>query len=280
MGDILEKSIGVYGATGFIGRAFCKQSTNTTFAISRHDLNPMHNEILYCIGTNDNYNVFTDPTLDIRTNQIVLINKLENLRKKSKHFTLNYLSSWTVYGNIPIPFSEENFCKPSSFNSISKYAAELLLKSYCETFDINYRIIRLANVVGPGNVKYSEKRNALQFLANKLKNNDPIHIYDNGNFYRDYIHINDVVKALDLVIDSKLINQVINIGSGDVPLFRDLIFTLKYKLNSTSEILSIDPPNFHKVVQSANSILDIAKLKSIGFKSEYSVIEGILEQIS
>lgn len=275
----MNKQIGVYGATGFIGNAFCKHSTHNTFAISNDNFNPIQNEILYCIGTNDNYNIFSDPTLDIRSNQLVLINKLEDLRKNLKYFTINYLSSWTVYGNSSIPFHEENLCKPSSFNSISKYAAELLLKSYCETFDINYRIIRLANVVGPGNVKYSEKRNALQFLANKLKNNEPIKIYNDGNFYRDYIHINDVVNALDLVINSSLINQVINIGSGNVPLFKDLIVALKSKLNSTSQISSIDPPNFHKIVQSANSILDIAKLKSIGFNAEYSVVEGVLGEI-
>ena len=275
----MKQHIGVYGSTGFIGNAFCKHSTHKTFAISKDNFNPIQNEILYCIGTNDNYNIFSDPTLDIRTNQLVLINKLEDLRKNLKHFTFNYLSSWTVYGNSSIPFNEENLCKPNSFNSISKYAAELLLKSYCETFDIDYRIIRLANVVGPGNVKYSEKRNALQFLANKLKNNEPIKIYNNGNFYRDYIHINDVVKALDLVINSSLINQVINIGSGNVPLFKDLIVTLKSKLNSTSQISSIDPPNFHKIVQSVNSILDIEKLKSIGFNAEHSVVEGVLGEI-
>ena len=106
----------------------------------------------------DNYNVFKDITLDVETNLKVLCEVLENCKKEGIVF--NFVSSWFVYGDVPLPAREEYYCKPTGFYSITKKAAEDLIISFCKTFGTEYRILRLCNVLGRGDGKVSAKKNA------------------------------------------------------------------------------------------------------------------------
>ena len=115
-----------------------------------------------------------------------MIKVLENIKNKN-NTTFNFISSWFVYGNTDLPAHEESYCDPRGFYSITKRAAEQLLISYCETYEIKYRILRLANVIGTGDKKVSKKKNALTYLINELKQDNAINLYSDGDLYRDYI---------------------------------------------------------------------------------------------
>ena len=84
-----------------------------------------------------------------------------------------------------------------------------MLKSYCRTFDINYRILRLCNVYGDSDKGVSKKKNALQYLISQLQQNKDIDLYNDGMFYRDYMYVDDVCLANDQVYvlqkDQKLV---------------------------------------------------------------------------
>ena len=58
-------------------------------------------------------------------------------------------------------------------------------------------------------------------------------------------------------------NDIINIGSGEPQAFRPLIEYVKSKTNSESQLKSIDPPHFHKVVQVKDIYFDVSKLKKL-----------------
>jgi nucleoside-diphosphate-sugar epimerase len=270
------KSISVFGATGFIGSNFCKYSKHESVAISRENMEAESRDLIYFIGTTDNYNVFTDPLIDIKINIEQLINVLESNRIKFENFNINYISSWFVYGDGVLPYREDSKCEPKGFYSISKYAAEMFLTSYCKTFGINYRILRLGNVFGAGDLGVSKKKNALQYLVNKIKNNQDIELYEGGEILRDYIHIEDVVRAIDLIIDSCPFNKVVNIGSGKPAKLKDLVNMVCLKRNSTSRIKSIPTPEFHRLVQVRDAYLDTSFLKSLGFETKKSIYEEVL----
>ena len=158
-------NVSVFGSTGFIGSNYVKANLHLVDQVSRENPDPKFDQVLYAIGTTDNYNIFENPKLDIETNLIKLIDDLELLRRKFTTFTINYLSSWFVYGDsTPLPFAKENSCNPKGFYSISKFAAEKFLISYCETYKINFRILRLSNIYGLGDKGISARKNALQYL--------------------------------------------------------------------------------------------------------------------
>ena len=259
--------ISVFGGRGFIGSKFCELYPNDTVINSRNDYISKTNQILYLISTVDNYNALNDLHVDIDTNLTVLMNVLDSI-PKGQDVTFNFVSSWFVYGkNYEIPFREDHSkCNPTGFYSITKYCAEQLLVSFCQTHNIKYRIFRLANVLGVGDSRISKKKNALQYMIKEIVNNRDIHLYYGGEVLRDYIDVEDVATAMKLCIENAPINQIINIGSGRPYKFLDLINnTIEYS-NSKSKIVHMEPTPFHNIVQIRHSYLDTAKLISYGFK--------------
>jgi len=271
----MNKNIDLFGGTGFIGSNFFELYKEETNLHDRNDNVPVCKNILYMISTTDNYNVLEDPYKDINVNLIKLINVLENC--KNKNFIFNFISSWFVYGETDLPAKETSPCNPKGFYSITKKCAEDLLISYCKTFKINYRILRLANVYGNNDKGISKKKNALTYLINKIKNNEDINLYFDGQFIRDYIHVKDACKAIKLCVDKGEFNQIYNIGNGEPLIFKNIIDFVLNKTNSKSKVIAVDQPDFHKIVQVKDMFLNIDRIKKLGFQSRVNIYEGILK---
>ena len=267
--------ISVYGASGFIGSRFCNLYPDEVVKQNRDEREPRTNDILYLISTVDNYNVHSNITLDVETNLKVLCEVLDHCRERD--ITFNFISSWFVYGEQELPASEEAHCKPTGFYSITKKAAEDLLISFCKTYGINYRIMRLCNVMGTGDTKTSCKKNAIANIINSLKKNEEVYVYDDGTPLRDVMHINDVCAAIKLVIDKGNLNNVYNIGSGQPTAIGDIVGKAKGYLGSKSVIKSREAPDFHKIVQAKDFWLDTTKLKSLGFQQTISTDDIVKE---
>ena len=271
----MSDKISVYGATGFIGSRFCDLYSNTVVKIGRDESSPLTKNILYLISTVDNYNVHTNLKVDVETNLVKLMNVLTQIKNDPdrEDYVFNFVSSWFVYGqNHEIPFREDHSkCNPTGFYSITKYCAEQLLVSFCNTYNIKYRILRLANVIGEGDNKISNKKNALQFLIKEIVHNRDIPLYYGGEVLSDYIYVDDVCDAIKLCIDAAPGDQIINIGSGQPYKFIDIINKAMEYSESRSIIKHIEPSKFHNIVQVRHSYLDTTKLESYGFKTKYNI---------
>ena len=273
-----NSKISVFGATGFIGGLFSNKYSEETIKIERNELSSKSENILYFISTTHNYNIFEDPHLDINTNLNHLIKVLEKNKNSTSIF--NFISSWFVYGDTDdLPAKEDSVCRPKGFYSITKKCAEDLLISYCKTFNINYRILRLSNIYGKTDDKVSAKKNALQFLLQKIKNSEEINLYNNGNFLRDYLNVDDCCEAIKKCIEKSEANQIINIGSGKGYIFKDIIEEAINLTKSNSKINNINPPEFHKIVQVKDMYLDTTKLKNLGFNKQKSPKEIVQDLI-
>jgi nucleoside-diphosphate-sugar epimerase len=271
--------ISVYGATGFIGSRFCDLYSEDTVTIRRGFHCPKSKELLYLISTTDNYNVFVNPRKDIMTNLIVLMDVLEQCKNFRIDATINFVSSWFVYGDTELPAKETAICSPKGFYSITKKCAEDLLISYCKTYEMSYRIFRLANVYGARDA-YNHKKNALQWLIFRLARGNSIGLYYDGKFKRDYIHVDDVCSAMMHIMSSEYtLNQIYNIGSGIGYVFRDLINFAVERLESSCVIKEVKPPDFHNVVQVKDMYLDISKLKELEFVPNIDIETGLGEFI-
>ncbi len=286
-------TLNVFGGTGFVGTQFCNTTKNGYIKNLKDNIGVFSPDVVYFISTVDNYNVHFNPTLDIDTNLTILVKVLENYKAYIKSFKrpgcFNFISSWFVYGQDSgfgegsrgIP--ETDPCDPKGFYSITKRCAEQLLISYCETFNLNYRILRLANVLGPNDKKVSAKKNAVQYLLGELAQNKRVDLYDSGYFYRDYIDVRDCARAIDLVINNGELNSIYNIGNGKPIIFRDIIRYARDAMDSGSEIRTIEQKEFHKKVQSSRSFfMDNTKLRELGYRPEYTInqtIDDIIQHI-
>jgi nucleoside-diphosphate-sugar epimerase len=197
--------------------------------------------------------------------------------------TFNFVSSWFVYSGAreytaQNPAGESEYGRPLGFYAASKLCAETLVESYCKTFNKEYRIMRLCNVVG-GDSAAGKKKNAVEFLLGKIKRNEDVDVYIGDN-YRNYMHVEDVCRAMKIVMECGKQNEIYNIGFAESYRLEDL---LKYAIRisgSTSKINRIEAPAFHKIVQAENFHMSCEKLYKLGFRPTYTPFEAISKIIS
>ena len=94
-------------------------------------------------------------------------------------------------------------------------------------------------------------------------------------FYRNFMHISDVCRAIKVICENGAKNEIYNIGSMNNYLFKDIIQIAVDELKSCSKISSISPPDFHKIVQVKDMMLDTKKLYDLGFDEIITIEEGI-----
>ena len=258
--------ISVFGASGFIGSKWMELYSDASFAEERSSISSKYKDILYFRGTNSNYSVFKDPTLEVKTNLLLLTEMFKNL---TPEHSFNLISSWFVYGKNNCEINKESdCCNPKGFYSIAKLSQEQLLESYCETFNIKYKILRLCNIIGKDKNATSQK-NATEYMISKLRNNEEVNVYEGDN-YRNFLNVEDACRAIKLITDNGQ-ETIYNIGSKESTRMIDIIDYCKNKLNSKSKINVIESPKFHQQVQAKNFHMNIDKLESLGFKPKYSL---------
>ena len=188
-----------------------------------------------------------------------------------------YCSSMARYGNIKIPFREDDELKPVDPYGVSKVAAENILKILSKTHNIEYNIAVPHNIIGP-NQKYDDPyRNVVSIMINlMLQKKSPI-IYGDGNQKRTFSDIDDCIYCLDkLITDPKIVSQVINIGPDEEPITINELYRIlsnKMKFNLEPRYLK-DRPN---EVKEATCSSDKAR-NFLGYKTSIS-LDKSLEKI-
>ena len=157
-----------------------------------------------------------------------------------------YCSSMARYGNIKMPFKEDDIPNPIDPYGVSKLAAEKILKILCETHDVEYNIAVPHNIIGPKQ-KYDDPfRNVASIMTNlMLQNRKPI-IYGDGSQSRCFSDVNDCIYCLDkLLFDPNIKSQIVNIGPDENIISIKQLFELianKLKFNE-NPIYFKDRPN-------------------------------------
>ncbi|MEX0992737.1 MAG: dTDP-glucose 4,6-dehydratase [Solirubrobacterales bacterium] len=122
------------------------------------------------------------------------------------------VSTDEVYGSIEQgSFSEASALDPSSPYSASKAGGDLLVAAYCRTYGVDALVCRASNNYGP--YQYPEKLIPLCVL-NAL-HGDPLPVYGDGMQVRNWLHVSDHCRALELVLRDGRAAETYNIGGPD-----------------------------------------------------------------
>lgn len=114
-----------------------------------------------------------------------------------------------------LPTDEESSIHPSSVYGITKQNQEQLVMTICPTIGIAPVAFRYQNVYGPGQSLSNPYTGILSIFSTLIKNNKSINIFEDGKESRDFVYIEDVVKATILGIEKEEANnEVFNVGSG------------------------------------------------------------------
>jgi len=235
--------------------------------------------IYHLASTVDNYSVLTNPYLDIETNingTIRLLEICKNLAKKPK---IIFLSTFFVYGNeydkTKIPINEDSKTDPLAIYPATKLCTESIIKLYSRLYDIPYLICRLTNVYSENEDPNNKKKGGLNYMIMQAVKGETLSVYKGGNFYRDYIHVEDVVSALNFLENKNMKNDTFLVGFGKPVLFKDMINYLREITEKKSKIIEVEPPEFHKTVGITNFVADTSKINNLGWQAKIAYKEGI-----
>ncbi len=159
-----------------------------------------------------------DPMVFIRTNVLGTATLLNIAKEKWSDGNggfregVRYLQVSTdeVYGSLGPEgfFREDTPLDPHSPYSASKASADLIVKSYFDTFKMPVNITRCSNNYGP----YQFPEKLIPLMINNCLNHKSLPIYGDGLQIRDWLYVEDHCKAIDMVVRNGVLGQVYNIG--------------------------------------------------------------------
>ena len=126
-----------------------------------------------------------------------------------------YAASSTYYGNQAVPFTETDPFMPTSPYAASKYMGELIMLTNDNLYKLPTLSLRFFMVYGPRNPAQGAYAIVTGKFIDRLKNGQPLIIEGDGQNFRDFVHVNDVARALILGYQSDIHGTSINIGSGE-----------------------------------------------------------------
>ena len=217
-----------------------------------------------------------NPDVYIESNIIGFYNILEACRHhKTEH--LIYASSSSVYGNQKkTPFStDDNVDHPISLYAATKKSNELMAFTYSHLYDIPSTGLRFFTVYGP----YGRPDMAYFSFTQKILRGDKIKIFNNGDMYRDFTYVDDIVQG----IMNMLLNppkpdengdraKVYNIGNNNPEKLMYFIETLEKTIGKTAEkeFLPMQPGDVYQ------TYADVSELqKDFDFKPSTSIEDGL-----
>lgn len=224
--------------------------------------------IIHLIGT-------TIPSLsnesiiyDINSNLINTINLLNMMRKYKINHIVFSSSGGTVYGILNKEHRENDATTPICSYGIIKLTIEKYLILYNYLYGINYLILRPSNPFGEYHL--NPKQGLINVVLEKILKGEIIEIWGDGSVLRDFIYIKDLVRIFADLIEKKIQNNIINIGTGRGYSVNEILTIIKREIGEFSlkyvEGRKVDIPHV---------ILNIDKLQSIVDINLTSIEEGI-----
>lgn len=208
---------------------------------------------------------------DLYKNNVLATFKLLEAMRKANVRRIIFTSTSTVYGESKqIPTPEDHPTHPLSVYGASKLSCEVLIESYCHTFDLQAYIYRFANVIG----RRSTHGVIYDFIKKLRANTEELEILGNGEQNKSYIYIDDCISAMFAGLKAKEKVNIFNIGSEDrikVKRIAEIVaeemgLNPKFRFTGGDRGWKGDVP----IMQ-----LSIEKLKSLGWKPKFKSEEAV-----
>ncbi len=218
------------------------------------------------------------PEKYFNTNVNGTFNVLEECRKNGVKYLI-YASSSSVYAkgqSITAETSETNH--QLSFYGTTKKMSEEMIKNYCHQFGITAIGLRFFTVYG----SWTRPDMAAYKFMSAIVNNQPITLYNNGDVYRDFTHVSDIVTSIDRIVEKiqtldKGTHKIFNIGHGKPASIRYYAEQIALNLNKRLLIESLPLPQ--NELESTHS--DCRKLNEfINYLPIMGLEDGVKEMVN
>jgi dTDP-glucose 4,6-dehydratase len=197
----------------------------------------------------------------------------ENQYKEGVKFL--QVSTDEVYGSLGETgyFTEETPLAPNSPYSASKTSADMMVRAYNETYNFPMNITRCSNNYGP--YQFPEKLIPL-FSTNAMEDKE-LPIYGDGKNVRDWLHVKDHCRAIDIVLREGEVGELYNIGGNNEKTNLEITEAILNTLNKPKDLIKFVKD---RLGHDRRYAIDSSKMKEeLNWEPEYAFEEGIAETI-
>jgi dTDP-glucose 4,6-dehydratase len=184
------------------------------------------------------------------------------------------ISTDEVYGSVPAGASvETDELKPRNPYAASKAGADRLAYSYWATYQVPVIITRASNNYGP--YQFPEKVIPL-FVTNAI-DDIPVPLYGDGRNVRDWLHVLDHCRGVDLLIERGVDGEVYNIGGGNDIMNVDLTHRILQALDKPPSLIK---PVADRQGHDRRYCLDTTKLRGLGWSPRVDFADGLRQTVN
>jgi UDP-glucose 4-epimerase len=239
-------------------------------ATSREDLDKVKDvDYIFHFGSPSSVILFNrDPVGCFHNTVCGFLNILEWAKKRNIE-KLIYASSGSVYGNTPLPQSEDMTPKPVNLYGVAKLACETLARNYFN--EVPSVGLRIFAGYGPGEEHKGDFASVITlFLRSIMSNQAPV-VYGDGMQKRDFVYIDDIIDSIIASAKEEVKNTIINVGSGKFYSFNEVLNILSNILNREIKVIYVKRPTNYL----ENTLADITRMKKMLGINPISLEEGL-----
>lgn len=194
-----------------------------------------------------------------------------------KHKLNKYVQVSTdeVYGSLGAEgyFTEDTPLAPNSPYSASKAGADMLVRSYFETYGMDVNITRCSNNYGP----YHFPEKLIPLMITNAMDQKNLPIYGDGENVRDWLHVTDHCAAIDLVFHKGKSGEVYNVGGHNERTNNQIVDLIVDRLDVSKDLVTYVED---RLGHDRRYAIDPIKLETeLGWKPKYTFDTGIVETI-
>jgi UDP-glucose 4-epimerase len=256
---------------------------NLDEAVEFHDASvldddlPTDVDVLFHLAALSSYRMHEeDPRTGARVNVEGFVNTVDQAREDGCE-TVVYASTSSIYGSRTEPSPEGMEVTVNTGYEASKLAREQYADYFHNHYGLSCAGLRFFSVYqgyGGAEEHKGEYANVIAQFADDVANGTPPRLYGDGTQTRDFTHVDDVVRAVELVADHRL-EGVYNVGTGEAYSFNRVVELLNEELGTDVEPEYVENP-IPESVYVSDTCADASKLRAAtGWEPAVDFAEGI-----
>jgi GDP-L-fucose synthase len=213
---------------------------------------------------------------------LVIQNNVINCSKEYGVKKLLFLGSSCIYPKMsPQPIKEEYLLTglletTNDAYAIAKIAGIKMCQSYNQQFGTNFISVMPTNLYGPNDNYDLNNSHVLpamirKFHEAKVENKERVEIWGTGSPMREFLYVDDLAEACVYLMNNYNDSEIVNIGTGEDITIKDLAYLVKEVIEFNGDIyFNTEMPD-----GTPRKLLDVSKLKELGWSYKTSLKEGI-----
>jgi GDP-L-fucose synthase len=231
------------------------------------------------IGANNSYPV------DFLSNNVQIQTNLMDAAHSAKTSKFLFLGSSCIYPrDCAQPIKEEYLLTgplelTNSAYAVAKIAGIELIKSYRKQFGYRWISAMPTNLYGPNDNFDLENGHVFPTLIRKFseaaKSGNPVQLWGTGSPKREFLHVDDLAKAVVVLLEKYNESEHINVGTGEDVTIKELATSIANATGFTGEIQW----DASKPDGTPRKVMDVSRMKALGWKPEISLEQGIAQTV-